>query len=269
MRKMNSSKRAIVISLAIHLIAFIVISWIKLGSEIYAQSKVPVTFMKAQNERVLRRSIPIRELNPSNIVDQKPSFETTINNNNTVGNSSGISVNVSSHRTIETRSVTPLSLEGMESHKLKTDFDVRPVTVSVRDTQVRTAPTNTGVLGGFKLINTPPVELAKPQINVSTTERKNILQDYLNGIKQKIESKKKYPEAARNAGIEGRSGIQMTITKDGQIEDLRIYESSGSDILDNSALQSVRDALPFPPIPESLGRERIELRFYLVFKINV
>lgn len=269
MRKMNSSKRAIVISLTIHLIAFIVISWIKLGSEIYAQSKVPVTFMKAQNERVLRRSIPIRELNPSNTMDQKPSFDNAVTDNNTLGNSSGISVNVLSHRATEVRSITPFSLDGMESHKLKTEFDVRPVTISARDTQIRTAPSNASVLGGFKLVSTPPVELAKPQINVSPAERKNILQDYLNGIKQKIESKKKYPEAARNAGIEGRSGIQMTITKDGLLEDLRIYESSGNEILDNSALQSVRDALPFPPIPESLGRERIELKFYLVFKINV
>jgi TonB family protein len=60
----------------------------------------------------------------------------------------------------------------------------------------------------------------------------------------------------------------MTITKDGQLENVRIYESSGSEILDNAALESVKDSLPFPPIPEELEREKIELKFYLVFKIT-
>jgi len=268
MRKMNSSKRAIVISTVIHLIAFIIISWVKLGSEIYAQSKIPVTFMKAQNERVLRRSIPIRELNPNNNTEQKPSFDNTVVNNNTLANSSGISVSVSSRRGTEIRSITSFSLDVTESQKLKTDFNVRPMTISARDKQVKNVSSKAGVLGGFKLINNQSFELTKPQINVSNTGRKDILQDYLNEIKQKIESKKKYPEAARNAGIEGRSGIHIIITKDGQLEDLKIYESSGSEILDNAALQSVRDALPFPQIPESLGREKIELKFYQVFKIN-
>jgi TonB family protein len=270
MRKTNTSKRAIVVSLILHSIAFIIIAFIKLGSDANAQGKVPVSFVEAQNIRVLKRSIPVRKVAFETLLDQKPNFENTLanTNDNLTSTSSNITVNTSSHGRTELRSITPISLDGVGSQKLKTDFGMRPMTVSARDTQIRTVQPNAGMAGGFKLIGNAPVELAKPEMKMSTTERRNLLQDFLNGIKKKIESKKKYPLSARNAGIEGRSGIQMTITKDGQLENVRIYESSGSEILDNAALESVKDSLPFPPIPEELEREKIELKFYLVFKIT-
>ena len=266
---MNSSKYAIVISLTVHLIGFVAITWIKFGSEFTGQSKTHVSFMKVKNEIVLKRSIPVRDIVFNNPLEQKLNYEHAQSKvDNLISSNSNISVDMSSRNRTELRSIAPTSLDGLGTQKLRAKFDVQPKTIAIRDTQVNTIQPSSQFSDGFKLVDNVNDNLTRPKIELSATEQRNVLREFLNGIKKMIESKKKYPPAARNAGIEGRSGIQMIVSKDGQLVDLKIYESSGSEILDNAALESVRDALPFPPIPEEVNREKIEIKFHLVFKIT-
>ena len=109
--------------------------------------------------------------------------------------------------------------------------------------------------------------LAKPEVRVAI-DSKNILSEFLGDVRRRIESNKTYPPAARDAGIEGSSGIRMTITRDGQLEKVEIVDSSGYEILDRAALQSVRSAAPFPPIPKKIDREKIEMNLYVVFRVT-
>lgn len=74
--------------------------------------------------------------------------------------------------------------------------------------------------------------------------------NYIAYVKQKIAEHKSYPIAAKRRAIEGRVGLKISIKPTGDIASLHITDSSGSDILDNAAIKSVRDASPFKKTSE-------------------
>jgi protein TonB len=60
---------------------------------------------------------------------------------------------------------------------------------------------------------------------------------------------KVYPEAARDRGITGRTGVSFTLTAGGSVTAVSIASSSGAAILDQATLAMVRRAQPFPSNP--------------------
>jgi TonB family protein len=68
----------------------------------------------------------------------------------------------------------------------------------------------------------------------------------LKQIIRKIEAAKRYPKVARKMGIEGKAVVRFKLKPQGQVETVEIVESSGSEILDQASLQTVRDAAPLP-----------------------
>ncbi len=68
----------------------------------------------------------------------------------------------------------------------------------------------------------------------------------LKQIIRKIEAAKRYPKVARRMGIEGKAVVRFKLKTQGQVEAVEIVESSGSEILDQASLQTVRDAAPLP-----------------------
>lgn len=65
-------------------------------------------------------------------------------------------------------------------------------------------------------------------------------------ILRKIEAAKKYPRIARKMGTEGKTTVRFKLRSNGEIDEIQILESSGSEILDQTSLQTVRDAAPLP-----------------------
>lgn len=56
----------------------------------------------------------------------------------------------------------------------------------------------------------------------------------------------KYPRMARRRGHEGTVVMEVLVNRDGRVEDLRLYESSGYPMLDRSAMDSVKNWLFYP-----------------------
>ena len=50
-----------------------------------------------------------------------------------------------------------------------------------------------------------------------------------------------YPRMAKRRGFEGTAVIEVLVNKEGSVDDLRLYKSSGYDILDKAALESIKD----------------------------
>ena len=48
-----------------------------------------------------------------------------------------------------------------------------------------------------------------------------------------------YPSQARQAGITGQVGLRIRVDADGEVSDVQVIASSGSDVLDNAALKEV------------------------------
>lgn len=58
-----------------------------------------------------------------------------------------------------------------------------------------------------------------------------------------------YPERARQMGWQGKVKVSFVISSDGFVKDIRILESSGVEILDRNAVETVKKASPFPRPP--------------------
>ncbi|MBU2568141.1 MAG: energy transducer TonB [Elusimicrobia bacterium] len=87
-------------------------------------------------------------------------------------------------------------------------------------------------------------------------------------VKQKIEEKKEYPAEARGQGIEGIVYLRFTILSDGQTDKIKIIKSSGYKILDQSAVNTVRKANLFPPLPEELNIPCVQIQVNLVYTLK-
>lgn len=84
---------------------------------------------------------------------------------------------------------------------------------------------------------------------VSLNTRDPVYVSYFNRIKQAIEINWEYPELAKRYGLQGKLSVEFTVGADGQLEQLRMVRSSGSQLLDDEALRAIKAAAPFPRIP--------------------
>ncbi|MBI2339509.1 MAG: energy transducer TonB [Deltaproteobacteria bacterium] len=70
--------------------------------------------------------------------------------------------------------------------------------------------------------------------------------DVLDLIRQRIIRAKSYPLAARRRGIEGTVKLRFRIGPDGSLQNVAVVASSGSEILDEEAVATVKRATPYP-----------------------
>lgn len=91
----------------------------------------------------------------------------------------------------------------------------------------------------------------------SVSARSAVEAAYLQSWRRKIETigNLNYPLEARRRGLEGDLKVLVEIDPAGTLIQVRILESSGSDVLDASALKIVRLAAPFLPFPDELRSE--------------
>ena len=89
--------------------------------------------------------------------------------------------------------------------------------------------------GGFRLtpLNAPEVQYIS----------------YFASIKRKIELVWQYPYEAATAGIQGELTLDFVIARSGKVDSIELIRGSGSKLLDDEAIRSIRKAAPFDPIP--------------------
>lgn len=72
---------------------------------------------------------------------------------------------------------------------------------------------------------------------------------YLNEVQRMIDRETYYPREAAPLGIEGSVQFQIAVGRTGELLSITIVQSSGASILDDAAIQILRRASPFPPLP--------------------
>lgn len=80
--------------------------------------------------------------------------------------------------------------------------------------------------------------------------------EYLYNWQRRIEAigNQHYPSRARSEGLFGDVQVLVAINADGSLRETRVLQSSGSAILDEAALRTVRMASPFDPFPAQLKK---------------
>jgi protein TonB len=76
--------------------------------------------------------------------------------------------------------------------------------------------------------------------------------DYLLEVREKIRANWSYPHEAAERHLDGSLVIEFHIARDGRLSLLELRRTSGVAVLDDYALNAVRLAQPFPPVPEAL-----------------
>ncbi|HYE77396.1 MAG TPA: energy transducer TonB [bacterium] len=108
----------------------------------------------------------------------------------------------------------------------------------------------------------PTPEPAPPTVDLAP-----IRNDYTIRLRSLIDAKKRYPPPAKRLRRTGRAQVAFTVGADGSLSDLTLRTSSGTEALDDAALQAVRDAAPFPPLPPELG-STLEVMLGLTFQLE-
>ena len=96
---------------------------------------------------------------------------------------------------------------------------------------------------------------------------KKIYQSYYGVIRNILDSNKKYPLLSLQRRQEGTPVVEFTILKNGAVTNLTV-SSSGYRLLDREAQKIVLKSSPFPPIPESIGKNNIDLRIPINFNLQ-
>jgi TonB family protein len=94
-----------------------------------------------------------------------------------------------------------------------------------------------------------------------------IYQSYYGVIRNILDSNKKYPLLSLQRRQEGTPIVEFTILKNGEVTNLNLV-SSGYRLLDREAQKIVIKSSPFPPIPESVGKNSIDLRIPINFSLQ-
>lgn len=91
---------------------------------------------------------------------------------------------------------------------------------------------------------------------------------YMAKLQNRIEGIWKYPHEAASKGIYGDLRIKFTIKKDGMLGNVELARTSGHRSLDEAAMQALKDAEPFWPLPEEWGREGITIDGHFIYTIH-
>ena len=104
--------------------------------------------------------------------------------------------------------------------------------------------------------------------NRTQGERTNkIYQSYYGIVRSMLDSNKKYPLLSLQRRQEGTPVVEFTILRNGGVADVKVT-SSGYRLLDREAQKIVLKSAPFPPIPKSLGKDKIDLRVPINFSLQ-
>jgi len=98
-------------------------------------------------------------------------------------------------------------------------------------------------------------------ISLDTDDRRYI--SYAKAIKERIAKEWTYPPDAKASLVEGKLRLLFSLSRQGEMNRVRILEHSGSAVLDQEAVRAVRAGSPYPPFPDhvTVGRLNIDASF--------
>lgn len=96
---------------------------------------------------------------------------------------------------------------------------------------------------------------------------KSLEAEYMAALRNAIEEKKYYPKRARRLKREGDVIIDFVINRNGQINNVRIRHSSGTQLLDKAALDAIKRLGQFKPIPAEIPRNNWSLELPIKYAL--
>ena len=146
------------------------------------------------------------------------------------------------------------------------DAAVGPAVPSVASPHQRTVAASSEERAGGQTPLAPPHRVPDPRER--GVDNAALRLDYLTRSRSLIQRYKQYPLMARKMGVEGTVLVVAALERDGTLHRCEILQSSGSLLLDNAALRSVRAVAKFPQFPAELHADTIDLRIPITFRLT-
>jgi len=103
-------------------------------------------------------------------------------------------------------------------------------------------------------------------ISLDTTDA--LYYPYAKMIKERIERHWIYPSAARERYVQGDLLIIFRLERNGHLVNARIARSSGYQILDSSSIKAIELASPFPPFPETIPVQFLNINAAFAYQLK-
>ncbi|MFQ5443365.1 MAG: energy transducer TonB [Nitrospinales bacterium] len=114
-----------------------------------------------------------------------------------------------------------------------------------------------------------PVHFENSEELLNSGERlQKIREGFTSQVREKIAMNKRYPKIARKRGFEGKPMVTFTLAKNGTLLEIKIEQPSPHSILDKGAIQTVKNAAPYPPIPEQLHLESMQFKLPISYVLK-
>lgn len=94
------------------------------------------------------------------------------------------------------------------------------------------------------------------------------LKGYIGKIQRIIEGAKRYPEASRKAGREGKVKVQFTIFRDGKVANIKLITRTPYPNLNQEAMDAVERAAPFSGFPGSMAENSVNVILPFNFELR-
>lgn len=114
--------------------------------------------------------------------------------------------------------------------------------------------------------DTEEVSHIQATISLDTKDKRYV--SYAAVIKGKIMKNWVYPVQAREYLIEGRLTALFSLKKSGNMVDIAIIRRSGYEILDNEVIRAIKSAAPFPPFPDSISVNKLNIKADFDYRIT-
>jgi len=91
---------------------------------------------------------------------------------------------------------------------------------------------------------------------------------YMRMLRDRIESIWKYPEEAARRRLTGDLYIKFTIRKNGRLESVELVRTSGYRDLDEAAIQALKKADPYWPLPDNYEKDVLEITGHFIYVLG-
>ncbi len=132
---------------------------------------------------------------------------------------------------------------------------------SSKSTSGRATPVQTGV----KLASLTSFPSPRGVPNIVD---KGALKSYIGQVQRVIEGAKRYPEASRRAGRQGKLKVQFTILKNGDVDNVKLLTETPYPNLNREAMAAVKRAAPFSGFPNSIMEQSLKVILPFRFELN-
>ncbi|MDD5692810.1 MAG: energy transducer TonB, partial [Candidatus Omnitrophica bacterium] len=102
----------------------------------------------------------------------------------------------------------------------------------------------------------------------SEDEIKDPVVRYARIVQKKILDNLVYPEAAKDAGFQGKLKLSLKLSAQGELLDSKIKEPSGYRLLDNNAVKVAKKISPYPPFPPAIKESQLWVDVPIIYQLE-